>query len=92
MSGSVLLDTNIVIGLFAVDSSVLSHLSKTDSIFIPSIVLGELYFGAYKSARPDDDVRRINELLLTSTSFPVTRQQRRITARSKRFCVSGAGR
>jgi len=66
VSGSVLLDTNIVIGLFAGDSCILSHLSERDSIFIPSIVLGELYFGAYKSARPDDNVRRIDEFLLAS--------------------------
>ena len=66
MSGSVLLDTNIVIGLFASDQAVLSRLSKTDSIFIPSVVLGELYFGAYKSAHPDQNVRRVEELVATS--------------------------
>lgn len=66
MSGSVLLDTNIVIGLFASDQAVLARLSKTDHIFIPSIVLGELYFGAYKSAHPDQNVHRIEELIATS--------------------------
>lgn len=66
MSGSVLLDTNIVIGLFAKDQAVLARLSKTDSLFIPSIVVGELYFGAYKSAHPDQNVRRVEELVATS--------------------------
>ena len=66
MSGSVLLDTNIVIGLFANDQAVLARLSKTEHIFIPSIVMGELYFGAYKSAHPDQNVRRVEELVATS--------------------------
>lgn len=62
MSGNILLDTNIVIGLFANEETVLAHLSETDSVFIPSVVLGELYFGAYKSAHGEDNVRRIDEL------------------------------
>ena len=63
MSGSVLLDTNIVIALFASDQAVIARLSKADHIFIPSIVLGELYFGAYKSAHSEQNVRRIEEFV-----------------------------
>ena len=48
MNGSYLLDTNIVIALFAQDANVLKKLSVTSQIFIPSIVLGELYYGANK--------------------------------------------
>lgn len=66
MSGSVLLDTNIVIGLFSGDPAILASLSQTDRILIPSIVLGELYFGAYKSAHGDQNIRRIDELVQTS--------------------------
>lgn len=66
MSGSVLLDTNIVIALFANDQAVLARLSKTEHIFVPSIVLGELYFGAYKSAHPEGNVHRIEELVTAS--------------------------
>jgi len=66
VSGSILLDTNIVIGLFASDPAVLVRLSKTDHVFIPSIVIGELYFGAYKSAHPDQNVRRVDEFVATS--------------------------
>lgn len=66
MSGSVLLDTNIIIGLFANDQAILAHLSETDHIFIPSIVLGELYFGAYKSAHSERNVRRIEEFVAAS--------------------------
>jgi len=66
VNGSVLLDTNIVIGLFAKDQAVLTHLSQADHVFLSSIVLGELYFGAYKSAHPEDNVRRLDELASAS--------------------------
>lgn len=66
MSGSVLLDTNIVIGLFADDRAVLARLPEIDHIFIPSIVLGELYFGAYKSAHVAKNIHRIEELVAAS--------------------------
>jgi tRNA(fMet)-specific endonuclease VapC len=61
VAGSVLLDTNIVIGLFANDQPILARLSQTDHIFIPSTVLGELYYGACKSGHSERNVRRIDE-------------------------------
>ncbi len=62
MSGSVLLDTNIIIGILAKDEAILSRLAETESVFLPSIALGELYFGAFKSAHPDDNAERIDRL------------------------------
>ena len=62
MSGSVLLDTNILIGILAKDEAILSRLVETESVFLPSIALGELYFGAFKSAHPDDNAERIDRL------------------------------
>ena len=59
MSGSVLLDTNILIGILAKDEAILSRLVETDAVFLPSIALGELYFGAFKSAHPDNNAERI---------------------------------
>lgn len=52
MSGKYLLDTNIVIALFAEDPSVQKHIAKAGEVFIPATVIGELFFGAYKSRRP----------------------------------------
>ncbi len=45
MSGNALLDTNIVIGLFANEPSIADLLFASESVSVPSIVLGELYFG-----------------------------------------------
>lgn len=49
MTGKFLLDTNIVIALFAKEAVVQGKLANAAEVFIPSIVLGELYYGANKS-------------------------------------------
>lgn len=59
MSGRVLLDTNIVIALFAEDTAVTEKLAETEEVFIPSIALGELYFGARNSSRVEENIARI---------------------------------
>lgn len=61
MSGEFLLDTNIVIALFANDPIVIGHLRESDAVFLPSIVLGELYYGAQRSKRSTENVARIEE-------------------------------
>lgn len=67
MSGNYLLDTNIIIGLFAGESSIISHLKKSDGIFIPSIALGELHYGARKSGRIQENIERIEEFITNVT-------------------------
>lgn len=61
MSGRFLLDTNIVIALFGGDSSMKTRLAYADEVFISSIVLGELYFGARKSKHAKKNLERIDE-------------------------------
>jgi tRNA(fMet)-specific endonuclease VapC len=61
MSGRFLLDTNIVIALFAGDPEVLRHLDDADEIYVPAIVLGELHYGARKSARAAENVAKIDQ-------------------------------
>ncbi|MBI4507204.1 MAG: type II toxin-antitoxin system VapC family toxin [Chloroflexi bacterium] len=67
MSGSYLLDTNIVAALFAGESSVLDRLAQADTVFLPSIVVGEIYFGAYRSGRVDKNLAHIDELVMASS-------------------------
>ncbi|MBW2194884.1 MAG: type II toxin-antitoxin system VapC family toxin [Deltaproteobacteria bacterium] len=64
MSGRVLLDTNIVIAIFADDYSVRRALEETEEVFVPVIVLGELYYGAHKSSRVETNIRRISEFAM----------------------------
>lgn len=67
MNGRFLLDTNILIAIFAADQSVRQHLSQSGEFFVPTIALGELYYGAMKSTRVDANVKRIDELAVSSS-------------------------
>jgi tRNA(fMet)-specific endonuclease VapC len=67
MSGRYLLDTNIIIALFASEATIIDNLAQADEVFIPSIALGELYYGARKSGRLQENLERIEELVVNST-------------------------
>ena len=67
MSGNFLLDTNIVVALFAEDSSVQQSLLKAEQVFVPSIVIGELYYGAQKSLRREENIVRVDEFAAASS-------------------------
>ena len=67
MSGKFLLDTNVIIALFAKEPVVHERLSNADEVFVPCIALGEMFFGAYKSLRIKENLARINEFVLNST-------------------------
>lgn len=66
MNGRFLLDTNIVIALFAEDTSVQKGLAGAQQVFLPTIVLGELYYGAFKSSQIDENIARVDELAAAS--------------------------
>lgn len=61
MNGRFLLDTNTIIAIFANDSAVLPKLRLAAEVFTPSIVIGELYFGAQKSGRVEANLQRIDD-------------------------------
>lgn len=63
MSGKCLLDTNIVIALFADESGIKENLARIDEAFVASIVIGELFFGAHKSTRSKENLARIDEFV-----------------------------
>ena len=67
MSGSVLLDTNIVIALFAKEAVVQQRLAAAAEVFTSSIVLGELYYGAQKSSRVEVNIARVNTFAAANT-------------------------
>ena len=66
MNGRLLLDTNIVIALFAEDTSVQKGLMEAEQVLVPSIVLGELYYGACKSLRAQENIARVDEFAAIS--------------------------
>jgi tRNA(fMet)-specific endonuclease VapC len=61
VSGRYLLDTNIIIALFADEADVKKNLATAEEVFLPSIAIGELCYGARKSGKPDENLARIDE-------------------------------
>jgi len=62
MNGRILLDTSVAIALLSGDAAVTKRLLQVREVYLPIIALGELYLGALKSKRMDDNVARIDEL------------------------------
>jgi len=61
MSGRCLLDTNVIVALFADEAAVKSQLSAAGEVFVPSVAIGELCYGARKSMRVVENLARIDE-------------------------------
>ena len=63
MSGRFLLDTNIIIGLLKREASILAAIADASELFVPVIALGESYFGAARSSRPQENQAVIDQFL-----------------------------
>jgi tRNA(fMet)-specific endonuclease VapC len=59
MNGKYLLDTNIVIALFDEDTNVIDNIQKAEIVYVPAIVIGELYYGAYNSTKQKENIEKI---------------------------------
>ena len=66
-----LLDTNIVIDLFKGNLKVRTYLEGLPVLYIPSIVLGELYLGAFRSANPSKHLEKITNFLAKCTILDI---------------------
>ncbi len=67
MAGDLLLDTNVVVAYFVAEPAVVAGLQQANHVYSASVVLGELYFGAFKSTRVDENLARIQRLLTEVT-------------------------
>jgi len=66
-----LLDTNAVIAALKGHAIVLARIraQRPQDVFVSAVVLHELYFGAFRSARTEDNLRRIDELQFQILDF-----------------------
>ena len=62
-SKSLLLDANAVIDYFKGNKAVVSKIKSAKTIFLPAIVLGELYFGANNSSNKQKHIRQIKKFI-----------------------------
>ena len=49
MIGDRLMDANIIVALWKPDPAIVSRTAPIPTLLVPSVVVGELFFGAYKS-------------------------------------------
>jgi tRNA(fMet)-specific endonuclease VapC len=91
MNGKYLLDTNIIIALFANDENVKKKLADITEIFIPNIVIGELFYGAWKSSRSKENIKRVDELASQSVVLGCDTETARIYGEIK-YNLSAKGK
>ncbi len=65
MSGRFLLDTNVVIALFNGDKKIIQWLGRVNEVFLPYIVIGELYYGSLKSKLKKDNIEKIEDFIMS---------------------------
>lgn len=70
VSGRFLVDTNVVVDFFKGDQTIRMKLAEGE-IFLPSIVIGELYFGAYASGVVANKKKRLKEIAYFLDNYPV---------------------
>jgi len=63
MAGDLLLDTNVAIAYLAGEETVVRRLLETDVVYLSTVVVGELFFGANKSARVEENLLNISRML-----------------------------
>lgn len=83
MSGRYLLDTSIVVALFRGERTIEARLTADTEIFLPSVVLGELYFGAAHSHRSDANAAQIDQFAAACTLVPIDGETARLYGKIK---------
>lgn len=68
----VLTDTSVVVAAFREEAHILEKLRgiPSEQIFVPVIVLGELHYGARKSARTEENLSRLEAFTENSNIVP----------------------
>ena len=68
----VLLDTDVVIRHFRRVQAVTQKLETAEALYLPAVVLGELYHGAFHGPQREKELRSISELLPAVTVLGIT--------------------
>lgn len=62
MAGRLLLDTNALVAMIGGDPPVVALVQDAEAVYVPAIVLGELYFGAFHSSRRTENIARVDAI------------------------------
>lgn len=67
---SFVLDTNIIVAIRKHDQSVTQRITPEMELYLPSVVLGELFFGAHRSDRIHENLQDVTSLTRSYTILP----------------------
>ena len=73
MAGKVL-DANILIDLFRRDEKTVEHIKTISRVYVPAIVLGELYYGACMSDKMKRRMSEVERLATKVITLDITRE------------------
>jgi tRNA(fMet)-specific endonuclease VapC len=74
MNGKALVDTNVVIALFAGEPAIVEGVQRQAAVFLCTPVLGELRYGAQASARVESNLARLDEFAKALMVLPCDTQ------------------
>jgi tRNA(fMet)-specific endonuclease VapC len=60
-AGKLLLDTNAVIALFSREPPIDRLVGAATAVFVSTVTMGELFYGARKSARAEENLARLED-------------------------------
>ena len=63
---SVLLDSSVIVRHFRNAAAVADKLADYEELYVPQTALGELYYGAFKSARSEENLAQIERFLVAA--------------------------
>jgi len=63
---SVLLDSSVIVRHFRNATALSDKLATYEELYVPQTALGELYYGAFKSARPEENIAQIERFLVAA--------------------------
>jgi tRNA(fMet)-specific endonuclease VapC len=63
---SVLLDSSVIVRHFRNAEAVSDKLAAFEELYVPQTALGELYYGAFKSARAEENLGKIERFLVAA--------------------------
>jgi tRNA(fMet)-specific endonuclease VapC len=71
VSGSAIIDTNVIIKMLNGNESAKRLFEKIERAFIPVTVVGELFYGAYKSSRQQENMELFEAVLEDFELLPI---------------------
>jgi tRNA(fMet)-specific endonuclease VapC len=70
VAGKLLLDTSVIVDLFAGDIAVQRVLAAANEVFVPNVALGELFYGAERSNRREANLAQVEAFASASAVLP----------------------